>query len=413
MNNPDDPSRRFEVRATSDSHFSWLRTRFAVERTMMAYQRTAVSLIGFGFAIVQFFQNFHQMPRDGSARFPGRRVVSGAGVDLLRRPGVGLFGPGVPKDDSISVERQLCDCCGHVKGREADTAVCGFSPSHFDWPVRLLCGAAAPRVAPCIAATSQGQRTTIPGEQDLDFCSRTRSDVTGTARERPAGLPLAREAERIDLQHRLHLLLLPVQGIAVPERQAPHVRGHARGLYPPIAGVASRAASHRGLAGRRAHADEARLLRACNRTCREVPSARPDRAAHIPDQRPAARRRLVRVLQAAQFPRRPQRRRPARTARHLPRRPPRPRHIRPRDARPGVPAQARGRLQHPVHGQRGQPAPWPHRLSLLSRRAGREVGAVHPDHRARHRADDQHRQQGLERAGQARSACSTRRPAIS
>ena len=63
-------SNRFEVRVTADSHFSWLRTRFAVERTMMAYQRTAVSLIGFGFAIVQFFQNFHQMPRDSSARFP-------------------------------------------------------------------------------------------------------------------------------------------------------------------------------------------------------------------------------------------------------------------------------------------------------------------------------------------------------
>lgn len=67
---PEDPSRRFDVRATSDSHFSWLRTRFAVERTMMAYQRTAVSLIGFGFAIVQFFENFHQMPRDTSARLP-------------------------------------------------------------------------------------------------------------------------------------------------------------------------------------------------------------------------------------------------------------------------------------------------------------------------------------------------------
>jgi putative membrane protein len=70
MSDEQDPSRRFEVRATSDSHFAWLRTRFAVERTMMAYQRTAVSLIGFGFAIVQFFQNFHQMPRNTSARFP-------------------------------------------------------------------------------------------------------------------------------------------------------------------------------------------------------------------------------------------------------------------------------------------------------------------------------------------------------
>ena len=38
---------RFEVRVTSDSHFAWLRTRLAVERTMLAYMRTAVSLIAF------------------------------------------------------------------------------------------------------------------------------------------------------------------------------------------------------------------------------------------------------------------------------------------------------------------------------------------------------------------------------
>jgi putative membrane protein len=63
-------SGRFEVRVTAESHFAWLRTRLALERTMMAYIRTAVSLIGFGFAIVQFFHNFHQMPGEATARFP-------------------------------------------------------------------------------------------------------------------------------------------------------------------------------------------------------------------------------------------------------------------------------------------------------------------------------------------------------
>jgi putative membrane protein len=28
---------RFEVRVTADSHFAWLRTRLALERTMMAW----------------------------------------------------------------------------------------------------------------------------------------------------------------------------------------------------------------------------------------------------------------------------------------------------------------------------------------------------------------------------------------
>jgi putative membrane protein len=52
---------RFEVRATADSHFGWLRTRLSIERTMMSSLRTAVSLIGFGFAIVQFFERLHEM----------------------------------------------------------------------------------------------------------------------------------------------------------------------------------------------------------------------------------------------------------------------------------------------------------------------------------------------------------------
>ena len=52
----------YEVRVTSDSHFAWLRTRLAVERTMMAYMRTSVALIGFGFTIFQFLQNVQAIP---------------------------------------------------------------------------------------------------------------------------------------------------------------------------------------------------------------------------------------------------------------------------------------------------------------------------------------------------------------
>jgi putative membrane protein len=55
------PNGRFEVRTTSDSHFAWLRTRLAVESTLMAWVRTGVALIGFGFTIVQFFQRLNDM----------------------------------------------------------------------------------------------------------------------------------------------------------------------------------------------------------------------------------------------------------------------------------------------------------------------------------------------------------------
>jgi hypothetical protein len=40
---------RFEVRATAADHFAWIRTRLALERTIMSWLRTAVALIGFGF----------------------------------------------------------------------------------------------------------------------------------------------------------------------------------------------------------------------------------------------------------------------------------------------------------------------------------------------------------------------------
>jgi putative membrane protein len=63
-------SGRFEVRATATDHFAWLRTRLAAERTMMAYMRTVISLIGFGFGIFQFVYSLQNEPEFGSARFP-------------------------------------------------------------------------------------------------------------------------------------------------------------------------------------------------------------------------------------------------------------------------------------------------------------------------------------------------------
>jgi putative membrane protein len=61
---------RFEVRATADSHFGWIRTRLGVERTMMSWQLTAVALIGFGFAIVQYFNHLQEIPGARPAYLP-------------------------------------------------------------------------------------------------------------------------------------------------------------------------------------------------------------------------------------------------------------------------------------------------------------------------------------------------------
>jgi putative membrane protein len=68
---------RFTVKVTSDSHFSWVRTRLSLERTMMSWLRTATALIGFGFAIVQFFEHLQQGHEVHSAYLPNAPILLG------------------------------------------------------------------------------------------------------------------------------------------------------------------------------------------------------------------------------------------------------------------------------------------------------------------------------------------------
>ena len=80
---------RFAVKATADSHFSWLRTRFSLERTLMSWVRTAVSLIGFGFTIVQFFERLASMEgvapavRPQGPRYIGLSLIAAGIVSLV------------------------------------------------------------------------------------------------------------------------------------------------------------------------------------------------------------------------------------------------------------------------------------------------------------------------------------------
>ena len=62
------PAQRFEAEPNVGNHFAWLRTRLSIERTYMAWLRTAVSLIGFGFTIVQFFERLKDMEGTGMFR---------------------------------------------------------------------------------------------------------------------------------------------------------------------------------------------------------------------------------------------------------------------------------------------------------------------------------------------------------
>jgi putative membrane protein len=67
---PQPAIQRFEVRATADSHFGWLRTRLSLERTLMSWVRTGAALIGFGFTIFQFLEHFNATPGAAPATRP-------------------------------------------------------------------------------------------------------------------------------------------------------------------------------------------------------------------------------------------------------------------------------------------------------------------------------------------------------
>ena len=80
------PEPRFEAEPNVGNHFAWLRTQMAMQRTMMAAVRTAVSLIGFGFTVAQFFQKLLGQAPPGMARL---------GPDAPRNLGLTLIAAGV------------------------------------------------------------------------------------------------------------------------------------------------------------------------------------------------------------------------------------------------------------------------------------------------------------------------------
>jgi len=82
-------SPRFSTPRTPETHFSWLRTRMSVERTLMSSVRTATALIAFGFTIFQFLRQVNAMPGANPARFPeagwylGLTLIAAGVIGLL------------------------------------------------------------------------------------------------------------------------------------------------------------------------------------------------------------------------------------------------------------------------------------------------------------------------------------------
>lgn len=77
---------RFDVQPSVGNHFAWMRTMLGLQRTLMAAVRTAVSLIGFGFTVAQFFDKIRgKLPED----------MGRIGVNIPRNLGLILIGAGV------------------------------------------------------------------------------------------------------------------------------------------------------------------------------------------------------------------------------------------------------------------------------------------------------------------------------
>jgi hypothetical protein len=75
----------FVVKPTSDSHFAWIRTRLSADSTLMGWMRVATTLIGFGFAIVQFFDRLETMSSASqTCTCAPPTSLSGIGIDFFR-----------------------------------------------------------------------------------------------------------------------------------------------------------------------------------------------------------------------------------------------------------------------------------------------------------------------------------------
>ena len=77
---PNEETGRFQVRTTAETHFAWLRTRMSIERTLMSWVRTGTALIGFGFGIFQFLDKFNQTPGVKPPEFPWAPWFLGLGL---------------------------------------------------------------------------------------------------------------------------------------------------------------------------------------------------------------------------------------------------------------------------------------------------------------------------------------------
>ena len=97
--------------------YPWIQTRLALERTLLAWLRTAAALIGFGFAIFEFYERLDMVPGVKPALHPGTSRL--LGVTLV---GIGTLALALSLVQYVLLVRSL--------GEPPDPAVSGIPRFH-------------------------------------------------------------------------------------------------------------------------------------------------------------------------------------------------------------------------------------------------------------------------------------------
>jgi putative membrane protein len=120
---------RFDVQPTASNHFAWVNTQLALQQTVMAATRTAVSLIGFGFTVAQFFEEVQE-------RAPaGLRVLRPEGP---RNFGMALIAAGVL---SLAIFTWEYHVANRLMRSDAYASIAGHVGRPMLLPVYLVAGA--------------------------------------------------------------------------------------------------------------------------------------------------------------------------------------------------------------------------------------------------------------------------------
>jgi hypothetical protein len=111
---------RFVLRVTAEANLAWLRTRLALENTPMPWVRTGISLIGFGFNIVEIFNRLAAQHVHRTSLVAGNAPVCGSRPDRGGRGCPGNFVLPVRLDQQLLRSPAVPANCRSARAQRTD-----------------------------------------------------------------------------------------------------------------------------------------------------------------------------------------------------------------------------------------------------------------------------------------------------